>query len=343
VAPLELRFRAMGSPCAVRIHPQPGLDAAGVAAAARAEVWRLECKYSRYRDDSLASRINRSAGDPAGIDVDPETAALLDYAAAAFAASDGLFDISSGPLRRAWKLDSGRLPEPAEIEAALACVGFDRVGWRRPRIALPVPGMELDFGGYVKEYAADRAADLCRRLGARSGLVDLGGDLAVVGPHPDGSPWRVGIRDPRAPERALARIGLRFGGIATSGDYERCIRVDGRRYGHILDPKTGWPVAGLTSASAVAERCLVAGTATTVALLRGAAGPGWLAALGLPHLWVDAEGQVGGTLQAQARRARSEAKPSEAQRARGGTTSTSGVKPASRTRSAAEAASATDA
>ena len=76
----------------MRIHPQPGLDAACVAAAARAEVWRLECKYSRYRDDSLASRIKRSAGDPAGIEVDPEAAALLDYAAAAFAASDGLFD-----------------------------------------------------------------------------------------------------------------------------------------------------------------------------------------------------------------------------------------------------------
>ena len=138
---LELRFRAMGSPCAVRIHPQPGLDAAGVAAAARAEVERLERKYSRYRDDSLASRINRSAGDPAGVEVDPETAALLDYAATAFEASGGRFDISSGPLRRAWKLDSGRVPEPAEIEAALACVGWQRVRWQRPRIALPVPGM----------------------------------------------------------------------------------------------------------------------------------------------------------------------------------------------------------
>jgi thiamine biosynthesis lipoprotein len=310
VEPLELRFRAMGSPCAVRIHPRRGLDAAGVAAAARAEVERLERKYSRYLDDSLASRINRSAGDAAGIEVDGETAALLDYAAAAFAASDGLFDISSGPLRRAWKLHSDRLPEPAEIEAALACVGFHRVRWRRPRIALPVSGMELDFGGYVKEYAADRAAALCRRLGARGGLVDLGGDLAVVGPHPDGSPWRIGIRDPHAPERALACIGLVSGGIATSGDYERFLLVDGRRYGHILDPTTGWPVSGLTSATAAAERCLVAGTATTVALLRGAAGTRWLAELGLPHLWVDADGNTGGTLQAprserpQARRAK---------------------------------------
>lgn len=294
---LHTAFRAMGSPCALRLHAETAARAREVAAAARAEVERIERKYSRYRDDSLATRINRSAGDAAGVEVDDETAALLDYAAIAWRESGGRFDPTAGVLRRAWNLRSGRVPAQAEIDALLPRVGWQRLRWERPRLVLPRE-MELDFGGFGKEYAVDRVAALCREAGIRHGLVDLGGDLAVLGPHPDGSPWRVGIRHPRQPGRALASLGLLAGAVATSGDYERCMVVDGRRYGHVLDPRTGWPVEGLASASVVADRCLVAGTATTIALLEGAGGPAWLAELGLPHLCVDARGRVSGSLAA---------------------------------------------
>jgi thiamine biosynthesis lipoprotein len=176
-------------------------------------------------------------------------------------------------------------------------VGWEKIRWQRPRLVLPLAGMQLDFGGYVKEYAADRVAALCREHGLRHGLVDLGGDLAVVGPHPDGSPWRVGIRHPRAPEGAIACVALAAGGIATSGDYERCMLVDGKRYAHILNPKTGWPVAGLASVSVAASHCLIAGTASTIAMLKGARqGPRWLDRLGLPSLRVTADGAVSGSL-----------------------------------------------
>ncbi len=287
--PRRYRFRAMGSPCEIRLYGA----AAAAADAAMAEVLRLERKFSRYRDDSLTARINRSAGDPEGVVVDAETAALLDYADTCHRESGGLFDITSGVLRRAWKLGSGRLPTQGELDAALALVGWDRVRWRRPRLLLPVAGMELDFGGYVKEYAADRVAELLRRRSLRHGLVDLGGDLAVVGPHPDGSPWRVGVRHPRNPATACASIELSAGGIASSGDYERCMFVDGVRYGHILDPRSGWPVNGLAAVSVVAPHCLVAGTASTVAMLKGeAGGRAWLRSLGLPSLWVDQGGVV---------------------------------------------------
>jgi thiamine biosynthesis lipoprotein len=298
----RLRFKAMGSPCELHLHADSAARFEADAAAARAEVERLEQKYSRYREDSLASRINASAGNPEGVEVDPETAALLDYAALAWRQSGGLFDASSGVLRRAWNLRSGRLPEPAEIDALRALVGWNKLQWQRPRLVLPLAGMELDFGGFVKEYAADRVATLCRERGVRHGLVDLGGDLAVVGPHPDGSPWRVGIRDPRAPESAIASLALVAGGVATSGDYERCMVVDGRRYAHILDPRTGWPVEGLASVTVVASHCLVAGTASTVAMLKGRrAGPAWLDRLGLPSLRVDAEGRLSGALAPRAR------------------------------------------
>ncbi len=284
----------MGSPCEVRVYAEDG-EAQATLAAARAEVLRLEAKYSRYRDDSLATRINRSAGDATGVAVDPETAQLLDYADTCHRQSEGLFDITSGILRRAWNLKSGRLPEPAELDALLPLVGWQKVRWRAPHIVLPLAGMQLDFGGYVKEYAADRAAALCRARGVRNGLVDLGGDLAVIGPHPDGAPWRVGVRDPHAPERALGALPLGWGAIASSGDYERCMIVAGVRYGHILDPRTGWPVHGLAAVSVAANHCLVAGTLTTIAMLKGAQGAAWLEAIGAHCLYVTDSGRVSGT------------------------------------------------
>ena len=296
-------FRAMGSPCELQLYgaSRGAIDA--VAEAARALVERLEQKYSRYREDSVLSAINRSAGDPAGVEVDEETALLLDYAATAHAESGGLFDATSGSLRRVWDLRSGRVPEQAEITAQLARVGWGRVRWERPRFAMPVAGMELDFGGFVKEYAVDLVADLCRARGVHHGMVDLGGDLHAIGPHPNGKPWIVGIRDPEHPERALATVALFRAALATSGDYERCMVVDGVRYTHILDPRTGWPIAGgLRSASVIADRCLVAGTATTIALLKGArAGCRFLDALGLASLRIAADGRVSGSLAKLAR------------------------------------------
>ncbi len=291
------RFRAMGSPCELQFWAASRAEAARLLAAARAEVERLEAKYSRYRPTSLLARINASAGDSGGVEVDEETARLLDYAQTCFETSGGLFDPTSGILRRAWDLKSGRVPAQSEIDALLARAGWQRVAWKAPRLVLPLPGMELDFGGFVKEYAADRAAELCRALGARHGLVDLGGDLSLVGPHPDASPWRVGIRHPLRRDAVLARVELFAGGIATSGDYERFMIVAGRRYGHILDPRTGWPVDGLASVSVVASHCLIAGTASTVAMLKGATvAPRFLAELGLPHVYMTREGVAGGTL-----------------------------------------------
>jgi thiamine biosynthesis lipoprotein len=286
----------MGSPCELHLHADSEARFEEIAQAAMAEIARLERKYSRYREDSLASRINASAGDPDGIELDDETASLLDYAALAWTQSGGLFDITSGVLRSAWDFRSGRLPAQKEIEALRPLVGWQKLRWQRPQLVLPLPGMQLDFGGYVKEYAADRVAELCRELGLRHGLIDLGGDLAVVGPHPDGSPWRVGIRHPRAPSGAIASLALARGGVATSGDYERCLVVDGRRYAHLLNPKTGWPVSGLASVTVVASHCLIAGTASTVAMLEGPRGGAWLDRLGLPSLRVDGDGKLSGSL-----------------------------------------------
>ncbi len=292
------RFRAMGGPCELRLYSADQAQAKAAINAAKAEVLRLERRYSRYRVDSITSRINHCAGAPQGVDVDPETAALLDYAQTAWQHSDGLFDITSGVLRQAWNFQATRLPTQQDIDRALALIGWQRLRWQRPRLTVPLAGMQLDFGGFVKEYAADRAAQAARAAGARAGFVELAGDIALIGPHPDGSAWHIGIRDPHRPEQAVASIPLSAGAIASSGDYERFFEIDGRRYSHLLNPKTGWPVQGLAAVSVIAEQCLIAGSAATIAMLKGAdAGPAWLAQLGLPYLSVDAAGLLGGTLQ----------------------------------------------
>jgi len=289
-------WRAMGSPCEIALYARHADDARRAADAAQAEVERLEARYSRYREDSFLSEINRAAARGGSLEVDPETAALLDYAAACHRESGGLFDPTSGVLRRAWRFDRDELPDPARVAALLGVVGWTRLDWSRPRLGFPVAGMELDLGGVVKEYAADRVAVVCRALGVRAGMVNLGGDVRVLGPKPDGALWRIGIRHPRRRGALLCTVELSDGGLATSGDYERCIVLDGVRYGHVLNPRTGWPVRQLASVSVVAERCVVAGSAATIALLRERQGPAWLASLGLPHLWVGVDGETGGTL-----------------------------------------------
>lgn len=286
----------MGSPCEVQLYAATDEQAKRVADIAIADVRRLENLYSRYKDDSLLSAINRVAASGGSITVDDETAGLLNYAAACYAESDGLFDITSGVLRRAWRFDKGGLPDQAQIDALLVNVGWDKLRWTPPVLEFPTPGLELDFGGVVKEYAVDRAAALCRDAGIRHGAVNLGGDLKVIGPHPDGGAWRIGIRHPRQSESMIQTLALTEGGLATSGDYERCIVVNGERYGHILNPRTGWPVRKLASVSVIGPLCVVAGSASTIAMLKEDDGPAWLATLGLPYLWIDVNGQMGGSL-----------------------------------------------
>jgi thiamine biosynthesis lipoprotein len=286
-------FRAMGTACALRLLSSDPQAVARASEAAVAEVARLELKYSRYRGDSLLSAINHAAAAGGEISLDDETVGLLDYAFACHQQSGGLFDITSGVLRRAWDFKLARRPEAGEIERLLPLVGLQKLDWRAPVLRFPQAGMEIDFGGIVKEYAADRAAAACRALGLSHGLVDLGGDISVIGPQPDGSAWPVGSRHPHRPDQAMAVLALRSGGLASSGDYERFFEIDGVRYSHILDPRTGWPVRGLAAVSVAAESCLVAGSLCTIAMLKQDEGPAWLQSLSIRSVWMDSAGRQG--------------------------------------------------
>jgi len=265
----------MASPCEVML---PYIDSnkddvQRVAQAAEEEVRRIETKYSRFRPDSILSKINSSDGQKTTIDA--ETHYLLNYSSVAFELSDGLFDITAGVLSKLWDFRNGIIPSPETIRTNLAYVGFQHIRFNSNSIILPA-GMSLDFGGIGKEYAVDCAAAICKSAGITHGIVDLGGDLHVIGPQPDNRAWKVGVRNPRAPENAIAELAITQGGLSTSGDYERYFEHSGKRYCHLLLPKTGMPVSYWASVSVVAPSCLLAGTLSTIAMLKQSDARMWL-------------------------------------------------------------------
>ena len=299
---VERRFKAMGGPCRIRLEIDSApteADAQAAIDAAVAEVARLENKFSRYLDTSLTARINAAAGQTDPVPIDAETAAILNYADTAWRESGGLFDLTSGVLRRAWDFKSGKLPSKQALDALLPLVNWQAVHWDDAGIRLARAGMEIDFGGCVKEYATDSAAAILRNFGVTNALVDLAGDMVAIGTPGGEFGWQIGIRHPSQRDSAIAAIDLCDSGLASSGEYERCLVVDGVRYGHILHPQTGWPVRGLIAVSVLAPQCLVAGSAATMAMLKPTADAlTWLQQLGLPWLAIDNELQCHGSIAA---------------------------------------------
>jgi thiamine biosynthesis lipoprotein len=264
----HIAFQAMATPCELRIETDSAELAERVGAAAEREARRIEQKFSRYRADSMVGKINSFAHQ--GLVVDAETASLLDCAAECHEVSGGLFDITSGVLRQAWRFDgSDNIPAPERIRALMPLVGWSKVSWKRPELILP-PGMEIDLGGLAKEYAVDRTLEEAALAGLPV-LVNFGGDLRVSGPRAAGTPWKVAIESVDASDRMAGLLELKQGALATSGDARRFLLRDGVRYGHILDPRSGWPVRNAPrSVTVAAATCVEAGLTATLAMLQGA-------------------------------------------------------------------------
>ncbi|MGE0115598.1 MAG: FAD:protein FMN transferase [Steroidobacteraceae bacterium] len=262
-------FTAMANPCELLLETQDAALAKRLTTLAAQEALRIERKFSRYRDDSVVHAINTSGGKP--LAVDAETAHLLDYGQVLWRLSDGAFDLTSGALRRIWKFgEQSTTPTAKQIEETLMQIGWQRVRWQAPMLALP-DGMELDFGGIGKEYAVDRVAEMLGKQASLPLLINFGGDLRAIGPAPAAGAWRVGIESIAQQDHAHKMLQLRAGALATSGDTRRVIEQGGRRYGHIIDARTGWPAQGAPrSITVVADTCTQAGTYTTLAMLQGA-------------------------------------------------------------------------
>ena len=260
----------MGGGALVRFVDDRGRERAErVARAVENEARRIEAKFSRFRESSVVSEINRNAGrTPVAVDAETET--LVQTALDLGRLTDGRFDPTVGVLRRAWDFKSGRVPDAREIEALLPLVDAAAISVRNGTVFLRRAGMEIDLGGVGKEYAVDRAACLLREEDVRSAVVCFAGDVRTVGSRGDGIPWKIGVADPR--DRARCRFSVRplaDAGVATSGDYERGFVRDGVRYHHILDARTGWPARGVSSVTVIAATAFRAGCYATAAFLLG--------------------------------------------------------------------------
>jgi FAD:protein FMN transferase len=276
------RFEAMASPCEVLIDSADEGLAQRIGETVAKEAWRIETKFSRYRDDNIVHQINSAEGAP--VTVDGETAQLIDFAAHAFQVSDGLFDLTSGVLRRVWKFDGGsRIPSREQVAEILPIVGWSHVQWSSPELVLQA-GMEIDFGGIGKEYAVDRAAALVREFADVPILVNFGGDLYANAPPSYQDYWVVGVENIGGLQSA--RIQLQRGGLATSGDARRFLLRDGLRYPHVLNPQSGWPVMDAPhSVTVAAATCVEAGLLATLAMLQGEDAEAFLAAQDVLH-WI---------------------------------------------------------
>ena len=265
------RFPLMGGEAVVEFVDDGGTQRAErIARAVEAEATRIERKYSRYREASVVSEINRMAGRTP-VAVDAETEMLVQAALDLARMTDGRFDPTVGVLRRAWDFKGGRVPAQEEIDALLPFVSADAVSIRDRTVFLRKAGMEVDLGGVGKEYAVDRAARILRDEGIASAIVNFAGDVRTVGSRGDGHPWKVGVVDPRNRERCRFAVRtLSDAGIATSGDYARGFVRGGVRYHHILDARTGWPARGLSSVTVIAGSAFRAGRFATAAFLLGA-------------------------------------------------------------------------
>ena len=285
---LRGQFVAMASPCEVLLEIDDADDALELTRRVAAEAWRIEDKFSRYLPDNSVDRINRANGE--SIELDSETAQLIDFATTLYDLSGGRFDITSGVLRQIWRFDgSGNIPSRKSVKRILQRVGWDRVEWNSPVLRMQAD-MEIDLGGIGKEFAVDRAANLLRENTNASCLVNFGGDLVATRKPERRKAWKVGIESAtKLRSSADTVLNFQVGGLATSGDARRFLLKDGIRYSHILDPKTGWPIPGAPrSVTVAADTCTQAGMLSTLAMLKGAQAEKFLETQGLRY-WCNRE------------------------------------------------------
>jgi len=267
----KLSFQAMNTICRVHFRTtNPNLAREMQNEVLQWVSW-FEARYSRFIPDSLIGRINAAAGKH-WVDVDPETEALFNLCQEMIFFTRGVFDPTAMPLIRLWnwKANPPVIPDAAAVQAAQELVGWRKIQRRPGGIFLPREGMCLDLGGIGKEYAVDRVLTLVRQRGIDSVLVDFGADVRVHGEPPEKGAWHIGLEDPKNPGKVFIGVAVTNHAVATSGDYLRHFLHQGRRYGHILDPRSGYPVNnGILAVSVIAPHCTVAGILSTSVFVLG--------------------------------------------------------------------------
>lgn len=268
--PYKINRLLMGTLVEITVTGDPK-NAATAANAVADEIKRVEDVMSFHKQSKLQA-LNCNAGQgPAP--VDKELFDLIDTSLRFARLTSGAFDPAMGPISRLWGFsgDDPTVPDPAEIKAELPYVAWEKIRTdpATHSVTLPLQGMALDLGGIAKGYALDRSAAVLKKMGVPSALVNAGGDIVAVGSKSPGKPWRIGIQHPRDPKGILAVIQLQDKVVVTSGDYERFIEKDGKRYHHILDPQTGYPAQGVESVTVIASDGVTADALATAAFVAG--------------------------------------------------------------------------
>jgi thiamine biosynthesis lipoprotein len=266
---------AMGTDVEVYLYAPSATRAAVLMEAVFAEIERVEAALSTYRAHSELSRINRSAG-ATSVTTDPETFGLLRRALAFSAASGGAFDITVGPLVRAWGFSrgEGRLPTPEELAEARSATGWRHVLLDdvHRAVRFGIPGLQLDLGGVGKGWALDSAAGVLRDHGVTTALIGAGrSSYYALGAPPRTEGWLVAVPDPTKPGQVLSTVRLRDGSLSTSGNSEKYFDLGGRRYSHIIDPRTGEPSEGTLQVTVTAASATVSDALSTTLFVLGPA------------------------------------------------------------------------
>jgi thiamine biosynthesis lipoprotein len=283
----ENRVHAFGGSCHLVVNNSTGRGAE-LLTLAQEEIRRLEIKFSSYEPESIISRINREAGTGAFTPLDAEVRSLFHYVAALWEESKHMFDPTTRLLQNCYD-DKGRLlATPKQLRGMLNLVGWRHLEIGKDGARLNEKGMLIDLNSCIRPYAIDSVRKILLENGVSNALIEMDKDIATIGKQPDGANWLVGVRFPRGARTAITRLKLNDKGYAMRGDFERAVSQDGERFGRALSPVDGQPVPGLLSVAVIAENCLTACSAASVARLKTeSAGLNWLESLGFPWMAID--------------------------------------------------------
>jgi thiamine biosynthesis lipoprotein len=264
--PEHTEFFAMDTVCDIAVYG----DAQGALVDAEACVNRLDALLSINSPDGDIFKINAAGGGK----VSPETQEIIGTALDIYVKTGGAFDISLLTVTQAWGFIDGdyHVPDDALLQGILQSTGCDKVHMDDAgAVRLDAPEVQLDLGGIAKGYVSDAVANLLRSKGVKSALISLGGNVYALGTKPGGERWKIAIADPFGVDEYACIVSVANRSVITSGDYQRYFEADGKRYHHILDPKTGYPADnGLVSVTVIGEQGIMCDALSTAFFVMGA-------------------------------------------------------------------------